>query len=148
MGNGATGVALPVGLARTLPATGVPAALFCLGVGLFFSFAWAGQHADRSNRAYTLVWSNAVRAVMNALLVCVFLWVSIFGIYVPLVASIGCLGTGLMAGFFRPARSAKGIVASIDAEPVAWLGVVIHSMGRRRGSMMRTFPGFELVAAS
>ncbi|WP_143052861.1 MFS transporter [Propionibacterium cyclohexanicum] len=102
LGNGLTGVVLSVTLSQALPASAVAGSLGALSVGMLISFAAGGKHADMSDRVSSMVHSDWVRAGMNLLIVAGVLVAGPAGIA---LAVAGCLGNGLMAGFFRPAQS-------------------------------------------
>ncbi|MFT4235684.1 MAG: hypothetical protein QM607_11890 [Microbacterium sp.] len=107
-GNGLTDVVLALTLAATLHASGVAVALPGLSVGMLLSFARGGAVADSSDRVKTMARSDLVRCGMNILIAVAVIGAMTLGwssVVATIVATAGCLGNGLMAGYFRPAQS-------------------------------------------
>lgn len=99
-GNGLTGVVLTIQIAKTYEGFGVSAAMLALSIGMLFSFASGGLHADSANRVRSIVISDMIRGLANSAIVLGLLtsW-NISLVFVVL----GCLVNGVCAGYFRPA---------------------------------------------
>ena len=102
VGNGLTGVVLTIVLAQSLASWAVGLALAALSIGMLESFAAGGAYADRANRAHAMVRTDLVRAMMNLMVVGGCFSSDPWSI---VMVCFGCLGNGLMAGYFRPAQS-------------------------------------------
>lgn len=102
LGNGLTGVILTIIIAQSLGAFATSAALTALSIGLLFSFASGGIHADSANRIRAIVRSDLLRFMANIII--------LVGVVCPVIVGtalviIGCLVNGLCAGYFRPAQA-------------------------------------------
>jgi hypothetical protein len=146
IGNGLTGVVLPLTLASVLEPTAVAVALAGMGIGMMLSFARGGSAADVSNRVHTMVRTDLVRAAMNiivALGLAGATWAVLPPVALVVIVTIGCLGNGLMAGYFRPAQAS--LWASLIGRDRLQRELQINSMLNRSGLALGAAAGGILI---